>query len=177
MIHVQVGTGNYGYLDTLSQYKQASFYVWLCRCKCRCAHLPVWCTTWRPGGCVTLTFVLVLVRARASMLVEVEKLTRGCIPPMSMPMSRPVPHPSFNLLWLTEHHHLAYTCIFSSPSHGRGGWGGLWGGLLSGYVSTILMYCDVSCVYPEGYMYLSCILMYPKCILNALLHSKRIHVS
>ena len=56
------------------------------------------------------------------------------------------------------------------------------GGLLSslgGFVIRIriLMYCDVSCVYPEGYMYLSCILMYPKCILNALLHSKRIHVS
>jgi hypothetical protein len=41
----------------------------------------------------------------------------------------------------------------------------------------ILMYRDVSCVYPEGYMYPSCILMYLKCILNALLHSKRIHVS
>jgi hypothetical protein len=32
-------------------------------------------------------------------------------------------------------------------------------------------------VYPEGYTYLQCILMYLKCILNALLHSKRIHVS
>jgi len=41
----------------------------------------------------------------------------------------------------------------------------------------ILMYHDVSCVYPEGCMYPSCILMYLKCILNALLHSKRIHVS
>jgi hypothetical protein len=41
----------------------------------------------------------------------------------------------------------------------------------------ILMSHDVSCVYPEGYMYPSCILMYLKCILNALLHSKRIHVS
>jgi len=56
------------------------------------------------------------------------------------------------------------------------------GGLLSsfgGFVIRIriLMYCDVSCMYPEGYMYLSCILMYLKCILNALLHSKRIHVS
>jgi hypothetical protein len=56
------------------------------------------------------------------------------------------------------------------------------GGLLSSLGGVvirirILMYCDVSCVYPEGYMYLSCILMYPKCILNALLHSKRIHVS
>jgi len=59
---------------------------------------------------------------------------------------------------------------------------GVRGGLLSslgGFVIRIriLMYYDVSCVYPEGYMYLSCILMYPKCILNALLHSKRIHVS
>jgi hypothetical protein len=49
------------------------------------------------------------------------------------------------------------------------------GGLLSslgGFVIRIriLMYCDVSCVYPEGYMYPSCILMYLKCILNALLH-------
>jgi hypothetical protein len=56
------------------------------------------------------------------------------------------------------------------------------GGLLSslgGFVIRIriLMYRDVSCVYPEGYMYPSCILMYLKCILNALLHSKRIHVS
>ena len=50
---------------------------------------------------------------------------------------------------------------------------------LGGFVIRIriLMYCDVSCVYPEGYMYPSCILMYLKCILNALLHSKRIHVS
>jgi len=56
------------------------------------------------------------------------------------------------------------------------------GGLLSSLGGVvirirILMYCDVSCVYPEGYMYPSCILMYLKCILNALLHSKRIHVS
>jgi hypothetical protein len=56
------------------------------------------------------------------------------------------------------------------------------GGLLSslgGFVIRIriLMYRDVSCVYHEGYMYPSCILMYLKCILNALLHSKRIHVS
>ena len=56
------------------------------------------------------------------------------------------------------------------------------GGLLSslgGFVIRIriLMYRDVSCVYPEGYMYPSCILMYLKCILNALVHSKRIHVS
>jgi hypothetical protein len=50
---------------------------------------------------------------------------------------------------------------------------------LGGFVIRIriLMYRDVSCVYPEGYMYPSCILMYLKCILNALLHSKRIHVS
>jgi len=63
-----------------------------------------------------------------------------------------------------------------------GGCYGVRGGLLSSLGGVvirirILMYCDVSCVYPEGYMYLSCILMYPKCILNALLHSKRIHVS
>ena len=32
-------------------------------------------------------------------------------------------------------------------------------------------------MYPEGYMYPECILMYLKCILHALLHSKRIHVS
>ena len=55
------------------------------------------------------------------------------------------------------------------------------GGFLSflGVVSyrlRILMYCDVSCMYPVGYTYLECILMYLKCILNALLHSKRIHV-
>jgi hypothetical protein len=31
----------------------------------------------------------------------------------------------------------------------------------------ILMYIDVSCMYPEGYMYLECILMYLKCILHA----------
>ena len=31
-------------------------------------------------------------------------------------------------------------------------------------------------MYPEGYMYPLCILMHLKCILNALLHSKRIHV-
>ena len=59
---------------------------------------------------------------------------------------------------------------------------GVRGGLLSslgGFVIRIriLMYRDVSCVYPEGYMYPSSILMYLKCILNALLHSKRIHVS
>ena len=38
------------------------------------------------------------------------------------------------------------------------------------------MYRDVSCMYPEGYTYLECILMYLKCILHALLHSKRIHM-
>ena len=32
-------------------------------------------------------------------------------------------------------------------------------------------------MYSEGYMYPECILMYLKCILHALLHSKRIHVS
>jgi hypothetical protein len=36
------------------------------------------------------------------------------------------------------------------------------------YRTRILMYPDVSCVYPEGYMYRECILMYLKCILNAL---------
>ena len=56
------------------------------------------------------------------------------------------------------------------------------GGFLSflGVVSyriRILMYRDVSSMYPVGYTYLECILMYLKCILNALLHSKRIHVS
>jgi hypothetical protein len=30
-------------------------------------------------------------------------------------------------------------------------------------------------MYPEGYTYPECILMYLKCILHALLHSKRIH--
>ena len=45
------------------------------------------------------------------------------------------------------------------------------------YTIRILMYHDVSCMYPVGYTYLECILMYLKCILNALLHSKRIHVS
>ena len=38
-------------------------------------------------------------------------------------------------------------------------------------------YPDVSCIYPEGCTYPSCILMYLKCISHALLHSKRIHVS
>ena len=41
----------------------------------------------------------------------------------------------------------------------------------------ILLYLDVSCVYPVEYMYPECILMYLKCILNALLQSKRMHVS
>ena len=45
------------------------------------------------------------------------------------------------------------------------------------YTIRILMYPDVSRVYPVEYMYPGCILMYLKCILNALLHSKRIHVS
>ncbi len=49
------------------------------------------------------------------------------------------------------------------------------------YTIRILMYpaciLHVSCMYLEGYMYPECILMYLKCILNALLHSKRIHVS
>jgi hypothetical protein len=73
---------------------------------------------------------------------------------------------------------LATTLAFASaPTYG-----GLRGGLLSSLGEfviriRILMYRDVSCVYPEGYMYPSCILMYLKCILNALLHSKRIHVS
>ena len=31
-------------------------------------------------------------------------------------------------------------------------------------------------MYPEGYTYLECILVYLKCILNALFISKRIHV-
>ena len=44
------------------------------------------------------------------------------------------------------------------------------------YTIRILMYPDVSRVYPVEYMYPWCILMYLKCILNALLHSKRIHV-
>ncbi len=59
------------------------------------------------------------------------------------------------------------------------GQGGLLLSSLGGVVIRIriLMYYDVSCVYPEGYMYPSCIMMYLKCILNALLHSKRIHVS
>ena len=45
------------------------------------------------------------------------------------------------------------------------------------YTIRILMYPDVSGVYPVEYMYPGCILKYIKCILNALLHSKRIHVS
>ena len=50
-----------------------------------------------------------------------------------------------------------------------------WGG---SYRIRILMYRYVSCMYPVGYTYLECILMYLKCIINyALLHSKRIHVS
>ena len=44
------------------------------------------------------------------------------------------------------------------------------------YRIRILLYREVSCVYPEGYTYLECILVYLKCILNALLISKRIHV-
>ena len=39
------------------------------------------------------------------------------------------------------------------------------------YRIRILMYFDVSCMYPDGHMYPLCILMYLKCnILNALLH-------
>jgi hypothetical protein len=34
------------------------------------------------------------------------------------------------------------------------------------YTIRILMYRDVSCIYPVGYTYLECILMYLKCILN-----------
>ena len=44
------------------------------------------------------------------------------------------------------------------------------------YRIRILLYREVSCVYPEGYTYLECILVYLKCILNALFISKRIHV-
>ena len=52
------------------------------------------------------------------------------------------------------------------------------GGFLSDtYPDVFWCILHVSCMYPEGYMYPSCILMYLKCILNALLHSKRIHVS
>ena len=36
---------------------------------------------------------------------------------------------------------------------------------------------DSGVLYPVEYMYPECILMYLKCILNALLHSNRIHVS
>ena len=50
-----------------------------------------------------------------------------------------------------------------------------WGWFPIRYVSWCILH--VSCMYPEGYMYPLCILMYLKCILNALLHSKRIHVS
>ncbi len=63
-------------------------------------------------------------------------------------------------------------------ARGLGGQGGVvieFGG--GCYWIRILMYRDVSCMYPEGYTYLECIWMYLKCILNALLHSKRIHVS
>jgi hypothetical protein len=72
-----------------------------------------------------------------------------------------------------------YACMLGRTR--RSAAGRLRGGLLSslgGFVIRIriLMYRDVSCVYPEGYMYPSCILMYLKCILNALLHSKRIHI-
>ena len=49
------------------------------------------------------------------------------------------------------------------------------GGFPIQYVSFCILH--VSCMYPEGYMYPECILMYLKCILHALLHSKRIHVS
>ena len=50
-----------------------------------------------------------------------------------------------------------------------------WGGFPIQYVSWCILH--VSCMYSEGYMYPECILMYLKCILHALLHSKRIHVS
>jgi hypothetical protein len=60
----------------------------------------------------------------------------------------------------------------------RGSGGGSytnWGWFPIQYVSLCILH--VSCMYPEGYMYPECILMYLKCILHALLHSKRIHVS
>jgi hypothetical protein len=61
----------------------------------------------------------------------------------------------------------------------RNGCGGVsytnWGGFPIQYVSWCILH--VSCMYSEGYMYPECILMYLKCILHALLHSKRIHVS
>ena len=40
------------------------------------------------------------------------------------------------------------------------------------YQIRILMYLDVSCVYPAEYMYPKCILMYLKCILNAPFYSR-----
>ena len=61
------------------------------------------------------------------------------------------------------------------PSRVRGGFLSFLG--VVSYRIRILMYRDVSCMYPVGYTHLECILMYLKCILNALLHSKRIHVS
>ena len=45
-----------------------------------------------------------------------------------------------------------------------------WGWFPIQYVSLCILH--VSCMYPEGYMYPECILMYLKCILHALLHSR-----
>ena len=62
------------------------------------------------------------------------------------------------------------------PRGGKGGFPLRFGGVSC--TIRILLYLDVSCVlYPVEYMYPECILMYLKCILNALLHSNRIHVS
>jgi hypothetical protein len=69
---------------------------------------------------------------------------------------------------------IAY-CVLRIGAKGQVGFPIRLGGV--SYTIRILMYLDVSCVYPEGYMYPLCILMYLKCILPALLHSKRIHVS
>ena len=66
-------------------------------------------------------------------------------------------------------------CGDSPMDSGKVGFPILGGGV--SYTIRILLYLDVSCVYPVEYMYPECILMYLKCILNALLHSKRIHVS
>ena len=71
-------------------------------------------------------------------------------------------------------------CLLSLLHHRRRWVGAVGFPIVLGGISyriRILMYRDVSCMYPVGYTYLECILMYLKCILNALLHSKRIHVS
>ena len=71
-------------------------------------------------------------------------------------------------------HAIAITCTYTifPATRVRGGFLSFLGGI--SYQIRILLYRDVSCMYPVEYMHPGCILMYLKCILNALLNSKRI---